>query len=974
MNDWINVVLNAYNAFQSMPPKETFLVDCTPESFALQTICDITARGDQNKKNKIINNIQVAAMHLAYLKEGKLDFIDDEVNDKIAKHLPRLQGIHNLRRLRLPLIMAAFVSPICLLMPKKLYAMEVARETILDVWQSLGNRRPIVVKTIEDRLWNLLEGLLGSNDIENDISCTLQSISRISNNVTEIDNELSLWFKTDPNVETNTRFGVLSVRNSEINNDASRDANEEEDRETFTKKRQAEYGEEDKETSEEDEETSNKMQDEYEEEEDEDTSNKMQDEYEEVVDETPTNKRQNEDEEDEFTSTNNRRDDDTFDHAQFGREDRDEDVHFEPRNSDEDENMCDKQGNLNNVEDNLMDIDPKPSAKQKLTMNLSSRSSRSLLRRKKASISFKKQIQQQVYQLAPTSVHQIIDLSQDWTAPPVISIDRKTYPIPKLDPSIRLFSHTPDVYLDYSAHLPHQSDRCFFETIAKSVKPVHLDNPTSSVFYITNHEHFESLPAQEVQNIFRFQHIIVTGVPLGRTMEFDRQGLETLCPWKKPKVMQDFSISVEGNNYSKRQVIGSLQLLYEHAHVPDGRVLNALDFPLASGPSPSLQIASDLRAWDSTMDSPLSARTVEYPLNHMRWGLAASKGAQHTWHIDSMGVGTCVQVKTGSKWWVVGSPKKGRNDIMHIDDESVDVKLSASNDDIWDLEAMLLKPGMTFFMRPNTPHAVFTPENCITYGSHFVATSTLRETCYGVVHSFISSSAITNADNNDVWNILQRLACYYHQIFTNGDWKEACFDASHIPDVSSPSGVLDLYTFMVILELANVFHESAYSNSGLIQLERLRIIEARRLSRELRNWVVTNFVVQIMDRPDEDLFAWMLASMCVRLVYYLKEARSHNIKATSPSCTVKRMSAQIYDVISSNDVVLDLIKTQHAALKGNSIKWTDPVIVTPIAEPEPFNLSIGFTTAGYTPGDFSFFSNKKLPSTKVNLSALFFGR
>jgi hypothetical protein len=67
---------------------------------------------------------------------------------------------------------------------------------------------------------------------------------------------------------------------------------------------------------------------------------------------------------------------------------------------------------------------------------------------------------------------------------------------------------------------------------------------------------------------------------------------------------------------------------------------------------------------------------------------------------------------------------------------------------------MLLKPGMTFFLRPNTPHAVFTTEHCITYGSHFVATSTLRETCYGVVHSFISSSTITNADNNDMWIIL----------------------------------------------------------------------------------------------------------------------------------------------------------------------------------------------------------------------------
>jgi hypothetical protein len=277
-----------------------------------------------------------------------------------------------------------------------------------------------------------------------------------------------------------------------------------------------------------------------------------------------------------------------------------------------------------------------------------------------------------VYRL-PTSVQHIIDLSRDWSAPLDLNIDDGIYPMPDLDPPFRLFSYNSDIYLDYSAHVPHASDRDFFTTIAKSVIPVHLYKPEDSIFYITNHAQFDLLSAQEVQDIFRYKHIIITDVPLGQTIEFNRSGLETLCPWKKHKWMQDFSIAIQGSDYSKRQVIGSLQLLHKHAHTPNGRVLNALDFPFASGPSPSWQIASDLRAWDSTIDSPLAACSFEYPINHMRWGLAASKGAQHTWHIDSMGVATCVQVKTGSKWWVVGRSKEGRNDIIHIDDGSVDI-------------------------------------------------------------------------------------------------------------------------------------------------------------------------------------------------------------------------------------------------------------------------------------------------------------
>jgi hypothetical protein len=99
---------------------------------------------------------------------------------------------------------------------------------------------------------------------------------------------------------------------------------------------------------------------------------------------------------------------------------------------------------------------------------------------------------------------------------------------------------------------------------------------------------------------------------------------------------------------------------------------------------------------------------------------------------------------------------------------------------------------MTFFMCPNTPHTIFTTEHCITYGSHLIATSTLHKTCYGVVHSFASSSTITNADNNNMWIILQQLTICSHQIFLNGDWKESGFDASHIPNITSISGILDL--------------------------------------------------------------------------------------------------------------------------------------------------------------------------------------
>lgn len=48
-------------------------------------------------------------------------------------------------------------------------------------------------------------------------------------------------------------------------------------------------------------------------------------------------------------------------------------------------------------------------------------------------------------------------------------------------------------------------------------------------------------------------------------------------------------------------------------------------------------------------------------------------------------------------------------------------------------------------MRPGTVHAVVTPEPSICRGGHFYATSTIRDTIYGIFHTFSAYTYITNA-------------------------------------------------------------------------------------------------------------------------------------------------------------------------------------------------------------------------------------
>jgi hypothetical protein len=168
MGNWFKIISKACEAFRSGSSKMTSFGKHS-SSFTSQTLHDIATRNDQIKMNKIMNNIQVASI-LAYIQEGKLDFIDEDINNVFATQFPEVNGSHNLRRMRIPLTLAAFISPICLFMPKKLYNIQVACESILNIWHSLGNQKPTNIKNIKDEIWDLLAKLVESEDFETDIT------------------------------------------------------------------------------------------------------------------------------------------------------------------------------------------------------------------------------------------------------------------------------------------------------------------------------------------------------------------------------------------------------------------------------------------------------------------------------------------------------------------------------------------------------------------------------------------------------------------------------------------------------------------------------------------------------------------------------------------------------------------------------------------------------------------------------------
>jgi len=162
----------------------------------------------------------------------------------------------------------------------------------------------------------------------------------------------------------------------------------------------------------------------------------------------------------------------------------------------------------------------------------------------------------------------------------------------------------------------------------------------------------------------------------------------------------------EFGSYGVRVLQGTLQQLLDCSQMEGGKgkILNALQFPMPEQGLGENPFATDSVAWCGTKGWPDCGEAVLPPTSDIRWGLAATTGAVHWWHIDSDGFGTYIDVKAGMKWWIVAKPKAHislRGSSQHDFSEfgSIDLftrpdyKMEDPNTSMWDLEAVVLTPG-----------------------------------------------------------------------------------------------------------------------------------------------------------------------------------------------------------------------------------------------------------------------------------------
>ncbi len=142
---------------------------------------------------------------------------------------------------------------------------------------------------------------------------------------------------------------------------------------------------------------------------------------------------------------------------------------------------------------------------------------------------------------------------------------------------------------------------------------------------------------------------------------------------------------------SKQTHKGTVADILKASQSPNSNIFNGFKFknPCVSGIQRT-SFASDAHALAAIFNqAEWLKRPV--PFEHLHWGLADIKDSFHSWHIDSDGYGTFIDIMTGSKWWIVAHPKSNqKGNILNT------ISAFLEDDHVLDkveVEAILLQPG-----------------------------------------------------------------------------------------------------------------------------------------------------------------------------------------------------------------------------------------------------------------------------------------
>ncbi|KAK0197398.1 hypothetical protein F5146DRAFT_1130261 [Armillaria mellea] len=247
----------------------------------------------------------------------------------------------------------------------------------------------------------------------------------------------------------------------------------------------------------------------------------------------------------------------------------------------------------------------------------------------------------------------------------------------------------------------------------------HTDGPlrVAHLWYL---EHLPILP------LLRERSVLVTDVPPhAKNWRWNPWMARELGDLDMPiQVHESVRCMTNSSNWSTKptvEITSSLRTVLEEGLKGNkGRILNALTLPMPDTTLQSplfFQAASHLDTCKGTRSIGSDLLGAPFPAAALSWGLASNAGAVTPPHTDFGGSAVKINVLTGCKVWFIISKhqedKRGKTWDMFVRDFQADSKV---NSKVYKCEILLLEPGMLWFQRPNTLHAVATQANSLVFG------------------------------------------------------------------------------------------------------------------------------------------------------------------------------------------------------------------------------------------------------------------
>ncbi|RXW15232.1 hypothetical protein EST38_g10618 [Candolleomyces aberdarensis] len=363
---------------------------------------------------------------------------------------------------------------------------------------------------------------------------------------------------------------------------------------------------------------------------------------------------------------------------------------------------------------------------------------------------------------------------------------------------------------EYTPFIHDRGDYVAWTAIFNAITPQFVEKPESSLLRCMDSSTALQMPVQEFQNTLRRRSIVITNCTTER-LQFNLQGLGKLADVDHQMDIQDQTIPVLDGRFQRRVFTGTLRDVYQTSIAPrhKKKSLNALYLPNPHALVEESPYATDVHAIHRiALQDKHCIRKM--PTEDVRWCLAATEGAHHYFHMDSRGDGTFIDLVKGRKVWVIVQPKAGkkRTSTKLWTKENLDV--TSLDPSEWDIEAVLLTEGTRLVMRPGTIHAVFTTEDAICRGGHFLATSTMSETLYGAIHCFFKGELLTNIDHPTIQSRVNVIVCYFYKALALGAPDLTIPAPGYLPDVSTQDGLEQIMATVCLVELHNVISFSSY--------------------------------------------------------------------------------------------------------------------------------------------------------------------